>query len=57
MYYALRPAMDIGCSSFVSYLSWLDSIKSAFPNIGDDKIGNDLAYSAMLTLCLVVYWV
>ena len=28
----------------------LDSIRETFPNVGEDKIGHDLAYPAMLTL-------
>ena len=51
MHYALRPWpwILVALASLVIFPD-LDSIKSAFPNIGDDKIGNDLAYSAMLTL-------
>ena len=51
MHYALRPWpwILVALASLVIFPD-LDSIKSAFPNISDDKIGNDLAYSAMLTL-------
>lgn len=51
MHYALRPWpwILVALASLVIFPD-LDSIKTAFPNIGDDKIGNDLAYSAMLTL-------
>jgi len=51
MHYALRPWpwILVALASLVIFPD-LESIKSAFPNIGDDKIGNDLAYSAMLTL-------
>jgi Na+/proline symporter len=40
-------AMDFSRPSIFDYL---DSIRETFPNIGDDKIGHDLAYPAMLTL-------
>ena len=51
MHYALRPWpwILVALASLVIFPD-LDSIKTAFPNITDDKIGNDLAYSAMLTL-------
>ena len=51
MHYALRPWpwILVALASLVIFPD-LESIKNAFPNIGDDKIGNDLAYSAMLTL-------
>ena len=51
MHYALRPwPWILGALASLVIFPDLESIKSAFPNIGDDKIGNDLAYSAMLTL-------
>ena len=50
MHYALRPWpwILVALASMVVYPDLL-SIKSAFPNVSPDKLGNDLAYSAMLT--------
>lgn len=50
-HYALRPWpwILIALASLVIYPD-LDSISAAFPHIGADKIGNDLAFPAMLTL-------
>ena len=50
MHYALRPWpwILVALASLVVYPD-LASIQEAFPNIADDKLGNDLAYSAMLT--------
>ena len=49
MHYALRPWpwILVALTSLVIFPD-LASIKEAFPNISDDKLGNDLAYSAML---------
>ena len=49
MHYALRPWpwILVALTSLVIFPD-LASIKEAFPNISDDKIGHDLAYSAML---------
>ncbi len=48
-HYALRPWpwILIALASLVLYPD-LASIQTAFPNIGDDKLGHDLGYSAML---------
>lgn len=50
MHYALRPWpwILVALASLVVYPD-LASIQEAFPNITDDKLGHDLAYSAMLT--------
>jgi len=50
MHYALRPWpwILVALASMVVYPDLL-SIQSAFPNVSADKLGNDLAYSAMLT--------
>ena len=50
MHYALRPWpwILVALASLVVFPD-LESIKAAFPNIGEDKLGHDLAYSAMLT--------
>ena len=49
MHYALRPWpwILVALASLVIFPD-LASIKEAFPNIADDKLGHDLAYSAML---------
>ena len=50
MHYALRPWpwILVALASLVVFPD-LESIQSAFPNITADKLGNDLAYPAMLT--------
>ncbi len=50
MHYALRPWpwIIVALTSLVVFPDIL-SIQEAFPNITDDKLGHDLAYSAMLT--------
>ena len=50
MHYALRPWpwILIALASLVVFPD-LISIKEAFPNVSNDKLGHDLAYSAMLT--------
>ncbi len=50
MHYALRPWpwILVALASLVVYPD-VASIHAAFPNIAVDKLGNDLAYSAMLT--------
>ncbi|GAA3611532.1 sodium:solute symporter family protein [Flavivirga amylovorans] len=50
MHYALRPWpwILVALASLVVFPD-LASIQDAFPNIADDKLGHDLAYSAMLT--------
>ena len=50
MHYALRPWpwILVALASLVIFPD-LESIQTAFPNISDDKLGHDLAYSAMLT--------
>ncbi|KJD35093.1 Na+:solute symporter [Tamlana sedimentorum] len=50
MHYALRPWpwILVALASLVVFPD-LESIQAAFPNIADDKLGHDLAYSAMLT--------
>lgn len=50
MHYALRPWpwIIVALASLVVFPD-LASIQEAFPNIGEDKLGHDLAYSAMLT--------
>ena len=49
MHYALRPWpwILVALASLVVFPD-LASIKDAFPNITNDKLGHDLAYSAML---------
>lgn len=50
MHYALRPWpwILVALASLVIFPD-LASLKEAFPNVTDDKLGHDLAYSAMLT--------
>ena len=50
MHYALRPWpwILVALASLVVYPD-VASIQEAFPGIADDKLGHDLAYSAMLT--------
>ncbi len=50
MHYALRPWpwILVALASLIVFPD-VASIKEAFPNITDDKLGHDLAYSAMLT--------
>ena len=50
MHYALRPWpwILVALASLVVFPD-LESIQNAFPNITADKLGNDLAYPAMLT--------
>ncbi|TRZ42029.1 sodium:solute symporter family protein [Robertkochia solimangrovi] len=50
MHYALRPWpwILVALASLIIFPD-LESIKTAFPNISADKLGQDLAYSAMLT--------
>lgn len=50
MHYALRPWpwIIVALASLVVFPD-LASIQEAFPNVADDKLGHDLAYSAMLT--------
>lgn len=50
LHYALRPWpwIIVALCSLVVFPD-LDSIRQAFPNITEDKIGHDLAYPAMLT--------
>ncbi|MEP1488786.1 MAG: sodium:solute symporter family protein [Algibacter sp.] len=50
MHYAIRPWpwILVALASLVVFPD-LASIQEAFPNIADDKLGHDLAYSAMLT--------
>jgi len=51
MHYALRPWpwILVALASLVLFPD-LESIKEAFPNVADDKLGDDLGYSAMLTM-------
>lgn len=51
MHYALRPWpwILVALASLVVFPD-LTSIQEAFPNISEDKLGEDLAYSAMLTM-------
>ena len=51
MHYAIRPWpwIIVALASIIVFPD-LASIKEAFPNISDDKLGNDLAYPAMLTM-------
>ena len=50
MHYALRPWpwILVALASLVVFPD-IDSIQKAFPHIAESKLGNDLAYSAMLT--------
>ena len=50
MHYALRPWpwIIVALASLVIFPD-LASIQETFPNVADDKLGHDLAYSAMLT--------
>ncbi|MFC4221252.1 sodium:solute symporter family protein [Flagellimonas marina] len=50
MHYALRPWpwILVALASLVVFPD-LESLKQAFPIVEDDKLGHDLAYSAMLT--------
>lgn len=50
LHYALRPWpwILVALASLIVYPD-LDSIQVAFPNVSEDKLGQDLAYSAMLT--------
>ncbi len=50
MHYALRPWpwIIVALASLVVFPD-LASIQEAFPNVAEDKLGHDLAYSAMLT--------
>ncbi|MGI9546159.1 MAG: sodium:solute symporter family protein, partial [Flavobacteriaceae bacterium] len=50
MHYALRPWpwILVALASLVVFPD-IASIHEAFPNVADDKLGHDLAYSAMLT--------
>ncbi len=50
MHYALRPWpwILVALASLVVFPD-IASIQEAFPNIAEDKLGHDLAYSAMLT--------
>jgi len=50
MHYALRPWpwIIVALASLVVFPD-LVSIQEAFPNVAEDKLGHDLAYSAMLT--------
>jgi Na+/proline symporter len=50
MHYALRPWpwIIVALASMVVFPD-IASIQEAFPNVTDDKLGHDLAYSAMLT--------
>ena len=51
MHYALRPWpwILVALASLIVFPD-LASIQEAFPNVTPDKLGNDLAYSAMLTM-------
>ena len=51
MHYALRPWpwIIVALASLIVFPD-IDSISSAFPNIAKDKLGQDLAYPAMLTM-------
>ncbi|MFC4635962.1 sodium:solute symporter family protein [Dokdonia ponticola] len=51
MHYALRPWpwILVALASLVVFPD-LASIQEAFPNVAEDKLGHDLAYSAMLTM-------
>ena len=51
MHYALRPWpwIIVALASLVVFPD-IDSISQAFPNVAEDKLGQDLAYPAMLTM-------
>lgn len=51
MHYALRPWpwIIVALASLVIFPD-VASIQEAFPNVSEDKLGHDLAYSAMLTM-------
>jgi Na+/proline symporter len=51
MHYAVRPWpwILVALASLIVFPD-LDSLRSAFPQIGEGKMGHDLAYPAMLTL-------
>ena len=51
LHYSLRPWpwILVGLASLVMFPD-LESIKQAFPDVSDDKLGHDLGYSAMLTM-------
>tara|TARA_B100001094_G_C18161183_1_gene789449 strand:- start:170 stop:1660 length:1491 start_codon:yes stop_codon:yes gene_type:complete len=51
MHYALRPWpwIIVALASLIVFPD-LASIQEAFPNVSEDKLGNDLAYPAMLTM-------
>ena len=51
MHYALRPWpwIIVALASLVVFPD-IASLSEAFPNISEDKLGQDLAYPAMLTL-------
>ena len=51
MHYALRPWpwIVVALASLIVFPD-LASIQEAFPNVSEDKLGHDLAYSAMLTM-------
>ncbi len=51
MHYALRPWpwILVALASLIIFPD-LASIQEAFPNVSESKLGNDLAYSAMLTM-------
>ncbi len=51
LHYSLRPWpwILVGLASLVMFPD-LESIKQAFPGISEDKLGDDLGYSAMLTM-------
>ena len=51
MHYALRPWpwIIVALASLVVFPD-IESISQAFPNIAEDKLGQDLAYPAMLTM-------
>ena len=43
-------AMDFNCAFIIVIFPDLNSIKETFPNLSLDKLGDDVAYPAMLTL-------
>ena len=51
LHYSLRPWpwILVGLASLIMFPD-LESIKQAFPDVSDDKLGHDLGYSAMLTM-------
>ena len=51
MHYSLRPWpwILVALASLIIFAD-LDSISESFPNVGEDKIGHDLAYPEILTL-------